>query len=145
MAKSSEDAVLLWAARRAERRTSFLASTLAAYRSMHDVEEEQLARFLACPVKSLPTLALCKRPDPNASDFRKDVERIASFVGADGVQLGKLLREVETVEALRGAAESSGQTGDAGMLAAARDAGLEETKSSRDAGDRGEEREGSES
>lgn len=145
MDRTNDNGVLRWAARRAEQRSSFLASPLAAYRTIHGVAEEQLADFLACTADSLPTLALCKRPDSNEPSFKEDIERIASFVGASSVRLGQLLREVEAVEALRGATKgSAGQAADAGLLAAARDARPEELETSRGADEREEKREGEE-
>jgi hypothetical protein len=143
--KPNDNRILGWAARRAEQRSSFLAAPLAAYRSIHGVAEEQLADFLACTLESLPTLALCKRPDSNEPSFKGDVEQIAGFVGASSVRLGQLLREVEAIEALRGGAAGSGeQATSSGLLAAARDAHPEESEVSGDADDREEQREGEE-
>ncbi len=131
MDRQEDKGVFGWAARRAERRPTFLAAALATYRRTHGVAEDQLAEILRCPIEALPTLALCRRPDPNKSGFRWDVERVASFVGADRVRLAQLLREVEVVETLRGAGESFGRVAaEAGLLAAARDARPDEAESS---------------
>lgn len=138
MVRSNDDGVLGWAARRAEQRPSFLAAPLATYRDIHGVAEEQLADFLRCPVGSLPTLALCRNPNLNEAGFRRAVERIASFVNADGVRLGQLLREVEAVEALRRAREAPGRATDVGLLTAARDVYLREPDPSDGAPDVGD-------
>lgn len=128
MSRSEDHSAIGWAARRAEQRPFFLATALAAYRRSHGVAEDQLADLLNCPVKSLPALALCRRPDPSRSSFRSDVERIASFLGADGMRLARLLREVDALEAFRGADATRVQPSEGGLLAAARDARTEQAE-----------------
>jgi hypothetical protein len=124
-----------WTARRAAQRSSFVAADLAAYRAMQEASEEDLARFLSCQPEALADLALCKRPDPSKLNFKTEVQRIASFVRCDDIQLAKLLREVDAVNIFRSAAEDSEGAADAGLLAAARDAGSEGFESSLDAED----------
>lgn len=127
--------IFRWTARRAEQRSSFVATDLAAYRSIHETSEEELARFLACPAEALADLALCRRPDPSKPNFKTEVQRIASFVGCDDARLAILLREVDAINVFRSAAENSEGAADAGLLAAARDARSEEFEPSRDAED----------
>lgn len=127
--------IFRWTARRAAQRSSFVAADLAAYRAMQEASEEELTRFLSCPAEALTDLALCRRPDPSRPNFKTEVQRIASFVGCDGARLAKLLREVDAINIFRSAVEDSDSTADAGLLAAARDAGSEEFEPSRDAED----------
>jgi hypothetical protein len=124
-----------WAARRAEQRSSFVAAYLAAYRDMQETSEEELARFLSCPVEALTDLALCRRPDPSKPSFKTEVQRIASFAVCDEARLAMLLREVDALNIFRNAAEDSEGAADSGFLAAARDARSEEVESSHDTED----------
>lgn len=138
MNRRNERDILRWTARRAEGRASFLAADLAKYRGIHGSSEEEVANSLAISVESLPALALCKRPDPAKSNFRLEVERIASFVGADAVRLASLVREVEAVEALRRAGRDRTTGANAGFLAAARD--LKETREMTPGAERGDDK-----
>lgn len=113
-------------ARRAAQRASFIAADLAAYKATQGASEEELANFLSCPVEALTDLALCKRPDPSRSNFKTQVQRIASFVGCDDSRLANLLREVDAINVFRSAAEDGELPAGAGLLAAARDAGDDE-------------------
>jgi hypothetical protein len=127
--------IFRWTARRAERRSSFVAADLASYRSIHEASEEELTSFLGCPPEVLADLALCRRPDPSKPHFKAEVQRIASFVGCDDARLAILLREVDAIKAFRSAALDREGAADAGWLAAARDARSEEFEPSRDAED----------
>ena len=123
--RKNED-IFRWTARRAKQRSSFVATDLAAYRSMQEMSEQELAKFLSCPAEALTDLALCRSPDPSKPNFKTEVRRIASFVGCDLIRLAALLREVDAVNIFRRAAEDSEGAADAGLLAAARDARSEE-------------------
>lgn len=119
MAEAERDRVLLArASLRAVDRPFFLAGALAGFRALRGMTDEQLATFLGCAPGILSELALCRRPDPAASTFRADVERVAAHVGAASEQLARLLREVDSVAALRRAPAA---TADRGTLLAARD------------------------
>lgn len=138
MDRKKNDYIFRWTARRAEQRSSFVAADLATYRAMQEMSEQELARFLSCPVETLADLALCSRPDPSTPNFKTQVRRIASFVGCDDVRLATLLREVDAVNIFRSAAEGSRGAADAGLLAAARDARSEELEIFSDTEDLGE-------
>jgi hypothetical protein len=111
-------ALLAQASLRAAGRPFFLAGALAVFRALRGMTDEQLATFLGCAPGVLSELGLCRRPDPTASTFRADVERVAAYVGAASEQLARLLREVDSVAALRRAPAA---TADRGALLAARD------------------------
>jgi hypothetical protein len=109
------------AAQRASQRPFFIASALLAYQTLGQLGEDELAEFLGCPLAALPKLALCRLPDAMASDFRAEVERIASYSGANSVRLAQILREVESTAALHNARYHQAVTTGQGALMAARD------------------------
>jgi len=106
------------AANRAANDGFFLGSALEAYRGHYGFSDAQLASLLRCSVENLPRLGLCKRPDPSSSSFREDVERIAAYAVVDPLALGRLLREIDAISALRSGRDT---TEAAGLLMAARD------------------------
>ncbi len=100
-------------AKLARTRREFLASLLAVYQEQKKLDDHQLAEFLGCGVEALTHLALCQRPRP-FPDFRHDIERIASHVQANPLQLAKFIRTAESLEDMR-------QEHDQAFLLAARD------------------------
>lgn len=90
------------AAARAEERSFFLASALAAYRRLSGFDDARLAAWLECRSEALSRLGLCRRPDGETAMFVEDVQRIAAFAGASAARLASLLRAVENAEAMRG-------------------------------------------
>jgi hypothetical protein len=113
--------LLRHAAQRAEHQPFFVASALAAYRALHNLNETELAAFLGCTPEALPRLALCRLPDASTPRFRPEVERIASFSGVNSLHLAILLRDVDSTTALRRLTQSQRQTPEQGFLLAARD------------------------
>jgi hypothetical protein len=105
--------ILARAAARAEADSFFVASALALYRSLTEMDDGALAAFLGCDEASLPRLALCRRPSGESRSFRADVGRIAEFTGCDPSRLATLLRAASTAERMRSASP--------GTLLAARD------------------------
>jgi hypothetical protein len=83
----------------AQERPTLLAGPLQLYKEQEGLDDQRLAAKLGCAPEAIPRLALCKRPRP-APHFREDVERIASFIHADMLQLMMLIRAVESREAL---------------------------------------------
>ena len=83
----------------AQERPTLLAGPLHLYKEQEGLDDRQLAAMLGCEAEAIPRLALCKRPRP-APHFRQDVERIASFIHADLLQLAMLMRALESREAL---------------------------------------------
>jgi hypothetical protein len=83
----------------AQERPTLLAGPLQLYKEQEGLDDQQLAAVLGCEPEAIPRLALCKRPRP-APHFREDVERIASFIHADMLQLAMLMRALESREAL---------------------------------------------
>jgi hypothetical protein len=107
------------AARRMEGDVFYMASALAAYRAIEGLDDESLAARLSCDVDDLPSLALCRRPDPTSPRFQAEVQRIADYAGVQPLALVRLLRAVNTGNALRG--QRTSLPDNRGLLAAARD------------------------
>jgi hypothetical protein len=99
----------------AQGRQNLLAGPLKLYKEQEGLDDEQLAALLRCEPAALSRLALCERPRP-APRFREDVERIATYIHADLMQLAMLIRAAESREAL---SKKPGETSPA--LLAARD------------------------
>jgi hypothetical protein len=83
----------------ARERPTLLAGPLHLYKEQEGLDNQQLATMLGCEAEAIPRLALCERPRP-APHFREDVERIASYIHADMLQLAMLIRAAESREAL---------------------------------------------
>ena len=83
----------------ARERPTLLAGPLHLYKEQEGLDNRQLAAMLGCETEAIPRLALCERPRP-APHFREDVERIASYIHADMLQLAMLIRAAESREAL---------------------------------------------
>lgn len=99
----------------AKERSNLLAGPLELYKEQEGLDDEQLAAMLGCEIEAVARLALCERPRP-VPHFREDVERIATYIHADTLQLAMLIRAVEAREAF---SHKSGTTPPA--LLAARD------------------------
>ncbi len=81
------------AAQAFEHEDAYIASALAAFRRKAGMDEDDLARFLACSPVRLNALALCRRPDPTAPDFSQAVSAIAAFIGCDASRLAAVLHD----------------------------------------------------
>ncbi|MHB8598482.1 MAG: hypothetical protein ACYDER_16895 [Ktedonobacteraceae bacterium] len=84
----------------AKERPNLLAGPLELYKEQEGLDDEQLAAMLGCEVGAIARLALCERPRP-VPQFREDVERIATYIHADMLQLAMLIRAAEAREAFR--------------------------------------------
>jgi hypothetical protein len=115
-------------ARQARERQTLLAGLLFAYQEQEGLDEPGLAAFLGCDVGALARLALCRRLRAQTPFFRADIERVAQFVGANPLQLVKLIRAVETRAAFQQATDVPSP-----LLLAARD--HEDASVERSAGD----------
>ena len=86
-------------AQMAQARPTLLAGPLQLYKEQEGLDDQQLAAMLRCELDAISRLALCERPRP-APHFREDVERIATYIHADMLQLALLIRAAESREAL---------------------------------------------
>lgn len=110
------------AAERAASEPTFFGHVLREYCAMFGLDLPSLATKLGCNIHDMTRLALCRKPDFDAPQWHEDLEKIAHFVHVDYQLLLQLLREVDTLTAMRAVpAASTTYPGDqAGLLAAAR-------------------------
>ena len=110
------------AAERAASEPAFFAHVLREYCAMFGLDLRSLATKLGCNIHDMTRLALCRKPDFDAQQWHEDLEKIAHFVHVDSQLLLQLLREVDTLTAMRAVpAASTTYPGDQpGLLAAAR-------------------------
>ena len=94
---------------------SSFGTMLKAFRTRRGLTQQQLAEQLGCEIEAVARLALCERPRP-VPHFRKDVERIATYIHADMLQLAMLIRAFEAREAFSHQSSATSPT-----LLAARD------------------------
>lgn len=95
----------------------FLASVLADYTHAEGLDESSLAQRLGCPIKTLVSLRLCLRPDPEPTVFRREVDRIASRFEVDARVIAEAIRLSNATRAMR---DKTGVE-EGGLLMAARD------------------------
>jgi hypothetical protein len=109
-----------WAAKRSVEHPELLGSHLDQYKKLHSMDNGELASYLECASDALIKVSLCRRPI--GSNFRADVELIAAHCEVNPLRLAQLVREVESIWAMREFRSSSIRVDDSsGMLAAARD------------------------
>jgi len=112
-----DDDLLRRAAERASQRRFYLASSLLAYARAAGLDDAGLAAALGCDPARLPALLLCRHPTVEGTMFRADVEAIARRFGLEPARLGRVIRNADSLVALRDAAPDER----GGLLAAARD------------------------
>jgi hypothetical protein len=113
-------------AQRLEVNEATMAWVLARLRERTGATDRGIATRLGLAEDRLPHLALCNRPRSDL--FREDVEAIAEHFSIVPRRLADLVREVETLERFRPAAERP-----VGLLAAARDRVAEDERAYDDA------------
>lgn len=99
----------------AKGRSNLLAGLLTLYKEQEGLDDEQLAQRLGCEIEAIARLALCERPR-SGPHFREDVQRIATYIHADMLQLAMLIRALEAREAFSHQSSATSPT-----LLAARD------------------------
>lgn len=117
MSDMKSSGIVEHAAARAADRRFYLASALAAFRELRGMDDAALAGYLGCSTDTLAKVQLCRRPNVDSAEFRHEVRLIADRFAFEPVNLLRLLREVASVEAMRG--RQTGQS--TGFLMAARD------------------------
>lgn len=113
--------LLAWAAARGARWPHLFASLIARYLESNHLTELELCARLGCDLDTLNRLRLCGRPDPDASAFALDINRVAGKLYLDANALAAIVREVDASETFRGAYGASPFSSTSGMLQAARD------------------------
>lgn len=87
--------------RRVTRDPFFLGEALAVYAESARLDEAGLCALLGCAGETLTQLRLCRRPVE--ATFRSDVAQIAARFGVDAGQLAQIVRQADSIAALRGA------------------------------------------
>lgn len=90
-----------FAALRAAADPFFLGFLLALVSNTRHLAPSALARLLGCPAEALPRLYLCRAPRASAPEFKEDVGKAAALAGCDAAALAALVREAQSVAALR--------------------------------------------
>ena len=117
MTRSYDDRVLAHAAGRAKAHPHYLGWVLARYRELEKLSERELVEALGATSPDVPRLSLCLRP--RTDHFAADIEQISIKFNLDAVALAKIVRFVESIEAMT-PPETGTVSGEAGLLMAAR-------------------------
>ncbi|HVA92675.1 MAG TPA: hypothetical protein VNL71_22875 [Chloroflexota bacterium] len=94
----------------------FLGAALADYAASEHLDDLGLASALGCQEALLTPLRLCRRPRPEPSLFRADIEAIVARFAVNGDRLAEAVRRSDALARLRGTAARA-----EGLLMAARD------------------------
>jgi hypothetical protein len=90
---------------------NFMAWALAHFRAQENLPtSEALSERLGISRRFLVRLGLCTRPESNSPDFAVRVRELADFAAIDVIQLATILRQVEFVERVASAEDSSDKT-----------------------------------
>ena len=109
--------------------TTYMAHVFALYKNQEGLDDEDLANYLNAFPEQIVRLALCKRPEPDASDFADQIRLLGDFTLIDDALIAHVIRQVDSLSLLSQSsmlAESkanavSGIKHLEGTLAAARD------------------------
>jgi hypothetical protein len=118
-------------ARKLQDNPSYMAWTISKFQRQEKLSTQNLLNLLDTTEESLAKLALCKRPDPNSTDFSKQIRQISDHTSIDPLILAKLIRQSDSVTALAGKRSTnleSKTTASQLGLAAARDRTEEENE-----------------
>ncbi|MBE7556753.1 MAG: hypothetical protein HS126_37380 [Anaerolineales bacterium] len=77
-----------------------MAQVLAAYQKQERLSDQALIAHLNTTSKMLTRLALCKKPDPNSSEFANQIRQIASYTEIEVAQIASIVRQVESLQKL---------------------------------------------
>jgi hypothetical protein len=116
-------------ARRLQSNREYMAWALREYGQQERLDESELAGVLNLSRGMWIRLSLCKRPDPDSPAFADQVRQLSEYVSADAGMLVNLLRQIDSLSALRDRPPPQPDAGTApfqsfwrsGLLAAARD------------------------
>jgi hypothetical protein len=122
MSSDKPSNALAYAAQRAVQHEFFLAGILHEYQQANQLDDDGLAKFLGCHINDLSRLALCRRPVPEQKAFMRDIEHLAQRFHLNGDQLAIIVRQVNSLRALRQQLTSNRKAQQIeGILRAARD------------------------
>jgi hypothetical protein len=89
-------------ARKLQDNPSYMAWIISKFQRQEKLSSQKLVSLLGANEESLAKLALCKRPDSNSGEFRKQILQISEHTAIDPLTLVKLIRQSESVTALAG-------------------------------------------
>lgn len=93
----------------------FMAFVLRQYQLQEKLSDEALAQQLNVSPTNFLRLAMCRRPSDQAENYTAQVRRIAGFALVNELELFRILRQVESMEAI------GHKRDDSQFLSAARD------------------------
>jgi hypothetical protein len=114
--------------RRLAQEPDFISTLLQAYIEQEGLDDQALAAQLGIDLSAYHRLAMCRQP--RRDHFARDIQQIATFVGADMTELLRVLRQANAVQALQHASPPETRSDPApialpqrrpNLLAAARD------------------------
>ena len=117
MTLSHEARILAYAANRAKIHPHYLGWVLARFEEAEGISERDLANLLGVSSHDLLRLGLCLRP--RVDHFAEDIEQISAKFNVDRTALAKIVRLVESVEAMT-ATDTGAVSTESGFLMAAR-------------------------
>jgi hypothetical protein len=126
-AETKELNLLRGLASRLQNNPAYMAHVLAMYKSQEGFDDEDLANYLNCFPEFVVRLALCKRPNADASDFAEKVRSLSDFTLIDEAILAHVIRQVDSLAELANNPAMAEESTTAalnqfsGALAAARD------------------------
>ncbi len=121
------------AVQRAVSHEFFLAGVLREYQQSNQLDDNALAELLGCQLNDLLRLALCRRPATGRNAFLQDIEHLAQRFHLHGNQLAIVIRQVDSLRALRQQLTSTRNAQQMpGILRAARDRDQESADSLED-------------
>lgn len=101
-----------------------MAWIIGSYQKQEGLSWDTITDVLRTTEEILLRLALCKRPDPNSSDFRQQVLQLAQFANIDLVLLTNMIRQVDSVTVFSRITTANNVTGQTSLqpgFSAARD------------------------
>jgi hypothetical protein len=94
----------------------FLGNIIAEFKAFNKLSDLDIADYLKCTPDALKRLALCRLPDDREDRFRDDINHISLHVKCNADKLIALIRQVNTLRALRG--DSTEHAGSSVLMAA---------------------------
>jgi hypothetical protein len=136
MSSNKPSNALARAVQRAVSHEFFLAGVLREYQQANQLDDNALAVLLGCHLNDLQRLALCRRPAMEQNAFIKDIEHLAQRFHLHDDQLAIVIRQVDSLRALRQQLTSTRNAQQMpGILRAARDRDQESADSLEDLDD----------
>ncbi|HVX01395.1 MAG TPA: hypothetical protein VHA52_13310 [Candidatus Babeliaceae bacterium] len=79
----------------------FIAFFLDQYLSIADTTTDIVMKSLGCDIEGYYKLGLCRAPITTDKSYITDLNKIADYIGVSNLELGKIIRKVDTVVEFR--------------------------------------------